>query len=126
MVSAIEEMFADGGADLLLEQLGEPATQYPLGVQTNPVSITAIVNLGAEGEQPIDDQHGTQRVRWLELTVSASLTLNLDERAQQRDTFLVRGKLWHVEGVPRENSGLVTIHCRRTEGASTKRTRTRG
>lgn len=126
MVSPVEELFADGGADLLLEQLGEPATQYPLGVVANAVPITAIVNLGHEGEQQIDDQHGSQRVRFLELTVAASLTLNVDERAQQRDTFLVRGKLWLSEGVPRENSGLVTIRCRRTEGASTKRTRTRG
>lgn len=123
MASEIENLFADGGADTLLEQLGETVTQWPLGVQGNAVPITAIVDLGAEGEQPIDDQHGSQRVRWLELTMAASIAVGLAERAQQRDQFLVRGLLWHAEAVPQENAALQTVRCKRTEGASTKRTR---
>lgn len=125
MGSQIESLFADGGADLLLEQLGESVTQYANGNTSAAATVTAIVDLGDQGEQPIDDSDGSRRVRWLELTLAGSVTVNVAERGQQRDTFLVRGLLWHAEGIPRENAGLQTVRCRRAEGASTKRTRMR-
>src|SRR6185437_14342946 len=125
MASQIENLFADGGADTLLEQLGETVTQYPLGVQGNAVAMTAIVDLGAEGAEPLNDEHGTQRVRWCELTLPASVVVTISERTQQRDQFLVRGLLWHAEEIPRENAALQTVRLRRTEGVSSKKTRQR-
>ncbi|HEX5498751.1 MAG TPA: hypothetical protein VFX03_05970 [Thermomicrobiales bacterium] len=107
----------------MLEQLGETVTRYPRGVVADAADVTAIVDLGVEGEQPVDDAHGSQRVRWLELTLPASIDVAIAERSQQRDQFSVRGLLWHAESVPRENAGLQTVRCKRTEAASTKRTR---
>jgi len=123
VASLIENLFADGGASQLLEAEGESVTQYPRGVLANAVALTAIVDLGSEGQALPDDLHGSQRVRWLRLTMPAAVAVAISERPQERDQFLVRGLIWHAEAIPQENAGLQTVLCKRTEGASTLRTR---
>lgn len=122
-MSLVDDLFADGATSQLLEQLGEPVVQYPQGVVANAIALTGIVDLGGEGETPVDDERGSRRVRWLRLSLPAATVVAIGERAQQRDQFLVRGLLWHAEAIPQENTGLTTVLCKRTEGASTIRTR---
>jgi len=123
VASLVDDLFSDGAIDQLLEKLGESVTQYPRGVVANAVALTAIVDLGSEGQALPDDLHGSQRVRWLRLTMPASVSVAISERPQERDQFLVRGLIWHAEAIPQENAGLQTVLCKRTEGASTLRTR---
>lgn len=127
MPSDIDDLFSELGAPNLTESLGETVTQYPLGNTAAGVVLSdVIVDLSAEGEQPIDDEHGSQRVRYGKLILSSAVNVTVDERAQQRDTFLVRGQIWLAWQRTSDGVSLQTIVIRRTEGASTKRTRVRG
>lgn len=127
MPSDVDDLFAEIGAPALTESMGETITQYPLGVAANAVTLAGvIVDLSAQGEELIEDEHGSRRVRRGTLTLAASAAVTVDERAQQRDTFLIRGLLWHAEGLPMQTGALQVVNIKRTEAISTKRTRTRG
>ena len=126
MSSDADDLFAEIGSPALTESMGEPVTQYPLGATANAVVLAnVIVDLSQQGEQPIEDAHGSQRVRRGRLILSAAVAVTADERSQQRDTFLVRGQLWHAEAISAQTLALQTVEIKRTEGASTKRTRAR-
>lgn len=125
MPSDVDDLFAEIGSPALTEGMGESVTQYPLGVTANAVTLSnVIVDLSEQGQQ-LDDEHGSQRVRRGKLIMSATVAVTVDERAQQRDTFLVRGQLWHAEAISAQTLALQTVEIKRTEGGSTKRTRSR-
>ncbi|HJT35720.1 MAG TPA: hypothetical protein VJ783_27070 [Pirellulales bacterium] len=107
------------------DHFAETVTQYPLGVRTAAVSVTAIVHKAEEGETPVDDRDGSQVIRYLLLTLPTTVTVTVAERAQQRDEFLIDGEIWRAEKIVRRTPYRQQVRCRRTEGASTKRTRTR-
>jgi hypothetical protein len=125
MPSDFEDLYADIGASSLLDVHGESVTQYPGGVSATPVAVTAIVDLSSLGETPVDDEHGSRVVKWLLLTLPASVTVTEAERKQQRDQFLVRGKIWDCEKIVSSDTALQVVRCKREEAASTKQTRVR-
>lgn len=126
-MSDVDDLFAEIGSPALTEGMGETVTQYPLGVVANAVTLTGvIVDLSDQGSPPIDDEHGSRRVRRGRLTLAATVNVTVDERSQQRDTFLVRGQIWQAIAIPSQTLALQTVLIERTEAASTKRTRMRG
>lgn len=107
------------------DHFAQTITQYPLGNRSSPAMVTAIVHKAHEGETPVDDESGSQVVRYLLLSLPTTVTVTTAERAQQRDEFLIDGELWHAEKILHRSPYRQQVRCKRTEGASTKRTRVR-
>jgi hypothetical protein len=108
----------------------ETITQYPKGVTSSPVSVTAIVHKSEEGETPVDDEDGSRVVRWIVITLAAAgqpggVTVTIAERKQQRDQFLIDGELWDAEKIVSRTAYAQRVRLKRTEAASTKKTRLR-
>lgn len=126
MASDFEDLFADMGAAPLTDFHGETVTQYPLGVRTNGIPLSnVIVDLSEQGHQPIDTLDGVRWERRGKLTLSTAVSVTVDERAQQRDTFLVRGQIWIATGICSQDTALQIVVIERSEAVSTKRTRLR-
>lgn len=124
MASDFEDLFADVGAGNLLDAHGESVTQYPLGNTANGVQLGGvIVDLSSQGETRVDDDRGSQNLRFGSLTLAAGVSVTVDERSHERDTFLVRGQIWHAEKIVSQDTALQVVRILRTEAASTKRTR---
>jgi hypothetical protein len=124
MPSDFEDLFADIGASNLAAVHGEAVTQYPLGVAANAVPLSGvIVDLSSQGETPIDNEDGSQVIRWGLLTIAASVTVTEAERKQQRDQFLVRGQIWDCEKILSRDTALQFVRVKREEKISTKKSR---
>lgn len=124
MPSDVDDLFAELGWPNLQAAQGESVVQWPLGVSANAVTLTGVlVNLATEGELPIDTEHGSQVVRYGTLVIDASVTVTDDERKQQRDIFVVRGKVWDTDRIVGQTLAATTVRIKRTESVSTKRTR---
>jgi hypothetical protein len=105
------------------DHFAEQITQYPLGDRSAGVALTALVHRPDEGEQPVDNERGSQVVRYCLVSLALSVTVTIAERAQQRDEFLIAGEIWLAEKIVRRTAYRQQVRCKRTEGASTKRTR---
>lgn len=126
MPSDFDDLFAEIGAPNLGDSLGEAVVQWPLGVAANAITLAGvIVDISDLGDAPADDEAGTQIVYWGRLLVPVSVMITDTARPQQRDIFVVRGLIWHCEKIVSQGLSLQTVRIKRTEGASSKRTRVR-
>lgn len=122
-MSDVDGLFAEIGAANLQSAMGETIVQYVQGNSANQVSLeNVIVDVSDQGETPVDGPTGSMVVRWGILLIPATVTINDAERKQQRDQFLVRGKLWDCERVTGQGLSLQTVRIKREERASSKRT----
>lgn len=126
MPSDVDDLFAEMGSPNLQEAMGETVTQWPLGVQANAVALTnVIVDLSELGEVPVDDESGSQVVYFGILLIPVSVAVTDAERGQQRDQFLVRGKLWQCDKVVSQGQSLQTVRIKRVVKVSSKKSRVR-
>lgn len=103
----------------------ETVTQWPLGIKSGAVDFTGMVHMDEEGDQQPDDRNGSRQVRWCTISVPTTVKVTVDERSQQRDSFIIRGEIWAAQRILRRTPYRVRIRLRRDEPVSTKRTRER-
>lgn len=126
MPSDVDDLFAELGAPNMQAALGESVIQWPKGNSAAAVTLAnVIVDISELGETPSDDAEGTQVIYWGKLLIPVSVTVTDAERPQQRDMFIVRGLVWHCDKIVSQGQALQTVRIRRSEGASTKRSRVR-
>ncbi len=88
-----QQMLADDVAQVFMNtaEFAEPVTLYPLGVVANAVPLTAIFS--NENESPLVTGPADERT-----TDFGHLFLSDARAISEKDTFLVRGKVWKVHG----------------------------
>lgn len=130
------DLWAAAAVPVLREQLGstvagEEVIHEPLGVAASGVALAGvIVDLAFEDQgqgERLDDNEGREVQRRGRLEVPDSVTVTVNERAENCDTFLVHGKRYwaiRIEGSDTPG-GFQTVVIERTEKVATKKTRPR-
>lgn len=111
MASRITQDFQAGAVDDLLYQMGEDVIRYPLGVESDAETLTAIVN---ERDATQDRTRGENNARTMRLQLAAS------DDVDPRDTWLIRGEVWSTTTVAGENAGMRIVNLKKSERQRTK------
>lgn len=116
MASEFDAQFARDARPQLLAVLGESITRWPLGVEANAETVTAIVDCSDEtqagqlaGGRAVRDEDGEQIVRTAMLDVAA------DQDTDDRDRWVIDGQRWNTVRETGRDAGLKTILVERLE-----------
>ncbi|HWB13337.1 MAG TPA: hypothetical protein VG826_29195 [Pirellulales bacterium] len=104
------------------EVFGTVITHYPLG-RTAGETVTAVLHGAETVSSAVDNDYGSEVEIRMRITLPSTVTVTVAERPQERDTFLVNGELWIAEAVIWRSTHRQHIEIKRSEKASTKRTR---
>lgn len=116
MASDFDSMFARDARPQLLAVFGESITRWPLGVEDDAETVTAIVDMADEsqpgqlgGSRAVRDDDGEQIAR------TAMLDLAADQATDDRDRWVIAGQRWNTVREIGRDAGMKTVLIERLE-----------